>query len=57
MTPETENPHEAKSFYLGSLRGMFMLIRVDTLRKVHRVGFIAAWLKRKKWLPFLAAQG
>ena len=39
MIPETENPHEAKNARI-SLRGMFRLIRVDTLRSVHTVGFL-----------------
>ena len=43
MIPETENPQEAKSVWV-SLRGMLMLIRVDILRRVHNVGFIAGRL-------------
>ena len=33
MIPETENP-----------RGMLRMIRVDTLSRVHDVGFLAGWL-------------
>ena len=40
MIPETENPQEAKSVYLVSLRGMLRLIRGDTLRIVHNAGII-----------------
>ena len=38
MTPETENAREANS-------GMLKLIRVDTLRRVHNVGFLVRRLK------------
>ena len=45
LIPETENPQEAKSVYPVSLRGMLRLIRVDTLRIIHNVGFLAGQLK------------
>ena len=45
MIPEIENPQEAKSVCAGvSLRIMLRLIRVDTSRRVHTVGFLAGWL-------------
>ena len=40
MITETENPQEAKSVYQVRLRGMLRLIRVDTLRRNHYVGFL-----------------
>ena len=39
MIPETEKTQEAKGVYPGNLRGKLRLIRVDTLRGVHNVGF------------------
>ena len=44
MIPETENPQEAKLSARISLRGMLRLIRVDTLRRAHSVGFLAGRL-------------
>ena len=41
MIPETEKQQEAKSVCPGS---MLRLIRVDTLRRVHDVSFIAEGL-------------
>ena len=40
MIYATENPQEAKSICSG-----YLLIRVDTLRRVHNVGFLAGGLK------------
>ena len=41
MIPETENPLEVKRVSVRvSLRGMLRLIRVDTLRRVHNVGYL-----------------
>ena len=40
MNPETENPQEAKVSVHVSLRGMLMLICVDSIRRVHNVGFL-----------------
>ena len=37
---ETENPQEVKMSARISLRGMLRLIRIDTLRRVHNVGFL-----------------
>ena len=46
MIPETENPQETKSTSIRfSLRGKRRLIRGDTLRRVHTVGFLAGRLK------------
>ena len=39
MILETKNPQEANSIRL-SRRGMLMLIQIDTLRRVHNVGFL-----------------
>ena len=39
MIPATENPQEAKGAYPFRLFEMLRLIRVDTLRRVHNVGF------------------
>ena len=45
MIPKTENPQEAKKVSIRvSLRGMLRLIRVDTLRRDHNVGFLAGRL-------------
>ena len=43
MIPETENPEEAVSNRV-SLRDMLRLIHVDTLHRVHSVGFLAGRL-------------
>ena len=45
MIPETGNPQEAKSVCRISTLDMLRLIRVDTLRRVHNVGFLAERLK------------
>ena len=44
MIPETENPQEAKSVCRISLCDMLRLIRVDTLRRFHNVGFLVGRL-------------
>ena len=44
MIHETENPQEARVTVWVSLRGMLMLIRVDTSRRLHNVGFLAGRL-------------
>ena len=44
MIPETETPQGRKVFVMVSLRGMLKLIRFDTLRRVHNVGFLAGRL-------------
>ena len=36
-----------------SLRGMLRLIRVDTLRRVHNVAFLARWIKSSLPAPEL----
>ena len=45
MIPETENPREAKSVYPGNPARHARLIRVDSLRNVHNVDFLARRLK------------
>ena len=45
MIPKTENPQKAKMSVRVSLRGMLRLIRIDTSRRVHNVGFLAGRLK------------
>ena len=44
MIHETENPTKAVVSVRISMFDMFRLIRVDTLRTVHNVGFIAGQL-------------
>ena len=44
MIPETENLQEPKMSILVSLRSMLRLIRIDTLRRVHNVGFLVGRL-------------
>ena len=45
MIPETENQQEAQKLSVRvSLRGIFRLIRADTLRRVHNVGFLVGRL-------------
>ena len=50
MISETENPQEAKSACRVSLRDMLRLIWIDTLRRVHNVGFLADRLNCKTFI-------
>ena len=53
MIPKTDNQQEAKNYVRVGLRGMLGLIRVDTFRMVHNVGFLVERLIYKLKRAFI----